>query len=96
MVNLSLILLTVLNIFDILSTWILIGSYGYCETNPVIAHMISQVGLSALLIKLLFLSILVIFRDRLYKFRYMLYFATVVYLICMIKYNIPMVIHEIF
>ena len=95
MINLALTLLTALNIFDIVSTWILIGIYGHVEANPIMAYLIAQFGLGVLLIKLLPLSILIGFRHRLYKFRYILYFATSLYLICMIKYNLPQIISEL-
>jgi uncharacterized membrane protein len=96
MINLALILLTALNIFDIVSTWILIGTYGHAEANPIMAHLISQIGLCALLIKLPIILILVVLRKQLYNFRHLLYFATMVYLVCMIKYNLPMLASEIF
>lgn len=95
MIKLLLILLIGLNIFDTISTIILLQN-GMTELNPLLRYLIEKYGLITIpLIKIPPLALLIYLRNVIYEVKYLKYlliFAVLFYTVVMLSTNLPLLI----
>ena len=99
MIKLLLLILIGLNIFDTISTIILLQN-GMTELNPILRYFIEKYGLITIpLIKIPPLALLIYARKEIYKIKYpkyLLIFAVLYYTVWMLSTNLPLLIVILF